>query len=185
MKFPQKRVTEVKLSYKELETLKELRLNLSKAEGLLWDELKHKKGAAKFRKKYTVGSFLVDYVCLAKNTIVEFSGKEDETERTTFFAKEGFNIVRFSNEEVIENVLQVVSKINNTLQFSSAIKSDKNLEKKPTKKHQIDVFTTRPDTIFGVSFMTLAPEHELVSKISNSCSKKGSKRLCKSNCKAF
>ncbi len=29
----------------------------------------------------------------------------------------------------------------------------------------IDVFTTRPDTIFGASFMTLAPEHELVSKI--------------------
>ncbi|WP_044401910.1 leucine--tRNA ligase [Lacinutrix sp. Hel_I_90] len=31
--------------------------------------------------------------------------------------------------------------------------------------HKIEVFTTRPDTIFGVSFMTLAPEHELVSKI--------------------
>ena len=31
--------------------------------------------------------------------------------------------------------------------------------------HKIDVFTTRPDTIFGVSFMTLAPEHELVTKI--------------------
>ncbi|MGG5487777.1 leucine--tRNA ligase [Gaetbulibacter sp. PBL-D1] len=31
--------------------------------------------------------------------------------------------------------------------------------------HQIEVFTTRPDTIFGVSFMTLAPEHEMVSKI--------------------
>ncbi|MFS4454682.1 leucine--tRNA ligase [Maribacter sp. 2304DJ31-5] len=30
---------------------------------------------------------------------------------------------------------------------------------------RISVFTTRPDTIFGVSFMTLAPEHELVSKI--------------------
>jgi leucyl-tRNA synthetase len=29
----------------------------------------------------------------------------------------------------------------------------------------IEVFTTRPDTIFGTSFMTLAPEHELVSKI--------------------
>jgi len=29
----------------------------------------------------------------------------------------------------------------------------------------IDVFTTRPDTIFGVSFMTLAPEHELVQEI--------------------
>lgn len=32
-------------------------------------------------------------------------------------------------------------------------------------KQSIDVFTTRPDTIFGVTFMTLAPEHELVSQI--------------------
>ena len=34
-------------------------------------------------------------------------------------------------------------------------------------QHKIDVFTTRPDTIFGVSFMTLAPEHELVAKITS------------------
>ncbi len=31
--------------------------------------------------------------------------------------------------------------------------------------YPIEVFTTRPDTLFGVSFMTLAPEHELVAKI--------------------
>ncbi len=35
----------------------------------------------------------------------------------------------------------------------------------------IDVFTTRPDTIFGVSFMTLAPEHELVAKITTEAQK--------------
>ena len=34
-----------------------------------------------------------------------------------------------------------------------------------TKDSFIDVFTTRPDTIFGVTFMTLAPEHELVAQI--------------------
>ncbi|MBA6151610.1 leucine--tRNA ligase [Gelidibacter maritimus] len=33
------------------------------------------------------------------------------------------------------------------------------------QSQRIEVFTTRPDTIFGVSFMTLAPEHDLVSKI--------------------
>jgi len=36
-----------------------------------------------------------------------------------------------------------------------------------SEKH-ISVFTTRPDTIFGVSFMTLAPEHELVQEITTS-----------------
>ena len=36
----------------------------------------------------------------------------------------------------------------------------------------IRVFTTRPDTIFGVSFLTLAPEHELVKLITDpSCRK--------------
>ncbi|WP_114753642.1 leucine--tRNA ligase [Flavobacterium glaciei] len=34
-----------------------------------------------------------------------------------------------------------------------------------SEQQYIDVFTTRPDTIFGVTFMTLAPEHELVSQI--------------------
>lgn len=38
-------------------------------------------------------------------------------------------------------------------------------EKSDEESHQISVFTTRPDTIFGVSFMTLAPEHDLVSQI--------------------
>lgn len=30
---------------------------------------------------------------------------------------------------------------------------------------EIEIFTTRPDTIFGAAFMVLAPEHKLVSKI--------------------
>ncbi len=33
------------------------------------------------------------------------------------------------------------------------------------KKHQLRVFTTRPDTLFGASFLVLAPEHELVEAL--------------------
>ena len=162
----EKQTTSVKLSYKELEALKELRLHLSKAEGILWDELKNKKGASKFRKKYTIGGFLVDYVCLAKNIIVEFTGKDDETERTAYFEREGFHVVRFTNEEVIENVLKVVTTINTAIQFPKIIESAPSKQISETEDvFKIDVFTTRPDTIFGVSFMTLAPEHELVSRI--------------------
>ncbi|MEZ5173185.1 MAG: leucine--tRNA ligase [Bacteroidia bacterium] len=38
-------------------------------------------------------------------------------------------------------------------------------EERSTQANFIEVFTTRPDTIFGVSFLTLAPEHELVKQI--------------------
>ncbi|SFB83793.1 leucyl-tRNA synthetase [Zunongwangia mangrovi] len=37
--------------------------------------------------------------------------------------------------------------------------------------HKVGVFTTRPDTIFGVTFMTLAPEHELVKEITTDAQK--------------
>lgn len=42
--------------------------------------------------------------------------------------------------------------------------SEATLNVKP-ETNFIEVFTTRPDTIFGVTFMTLAPEHDLVAKI--------------------
>jgi len=36
---------------------------------------------------------------------------------------------------------------------------------------KIEVFTTRPDTIFGVNFMVLSPEHEIVEKLTTSSQK--------------
>lgn len=34
--------------------------------------------------------------------------------------------------------------------------------------HRLKVYTTRPDTIFGIDFMVIAPEHELVATITSS-----------------
>jgi leucyl-tRNA synthetase len=39
------------------------------------------------------------------------------------------------------------------------------LDVKGVSEKEIKVFTTRPDTIFGVTFMVLAPEHPLVAKL--------------------
>jgi leucyl-tRNA synthetase len=41
-----------------------------------------------------------------------------------------------------------------------------------SSEFEVEVFTTRPDTLFGVSFVTLAPEHELVEKLTTPEQKK-------------
>ena len=46
-------------------------------------------------------------------------------------------------------------------------------------KEKLKVFTTRADTIYGVSFMTLAPEHELVKNITTPEKKKTSFIICR------
>jgi leucyl-tRNA synthetase len=46
-----------------------------------------------------------------------------------------------------------------------SFKVESRKSKVESEQQYIDVFTTRPDTIFGVTFMTLAPEHELVPQI--------------------
>ncbi|MFK5878177.1 MAG: class I tRNA ligase family protein [Flavobacteriaceae bacterium] len=155
------------LSFKTIEEIKVLRLNSSKASKLLWDVLRKKKGAVKFRQQYILGDFITDFVSFNKKAIVEFSGKEDEIERANYFATEGYTVTYISDEEVIENINSVISKINNGIQFPKIAEIKKVLKKnvKTATAKLIDVFTTRPDTIFGVSFMTLAPEHELVSQI--------------------
>ena len=38
--------------------------------------------------------------------------------------------------------------------------------------HPIEVFTTRPDTVFGTTYLVLAPEHPLVSSLTTSTEKK-------------
>lgn len=51
-----------------------------------------------------------------------------------------------------------------SFKLEGSTQSEATLNFKP-ETNFIEVFTTRPDTIFGVTFMTLAPEHELVSQI--------------------
>ena len=51
-----------------------------------------------------------------------------------------------------------------SFKLEGSTQSESTLNLKPETKF-IEVFTTRPDTIFGVTFMTLAPEHELVQQI--------------------
>ncbi|WP_432411942.1 leucine--tRNA ligase [Rasiella sp. SM2506] len=148
-----------------LERAKEMRKNPTKAENVLWQELRNKKSELKFRRQHPIHNYIVDFVCLEKRLIIEVDGEihqhqlDKDAERELLLKeKKGFKILRFTNDEVINETEKVMSAIADVLKV---LPSGEDLGGDFT----IPVFTTRPDTIFGVSFMTLAPEHELVEEI--------------------
>ncbi|MCH7524902.1 MAG: class I tRNA ligase family protein, partial [Bacteroidetes bacterium] len=152
-------------AYLLLERAKEMRANPTQAEAILWQQLKSKKLDIKFRQQHLIEDFIVDFVCLSKQLIIEVDGKihdsqkDEDEQRTEILESKGYKVIRFTNEEVLEDIDVVVSKIQKELNERKVLPIGKDL------RWDINVFTTRPDTIFGASFMTLAPEHELVSEI--------------------
>ncbi|WP_346883209.1 DUF559 domain-containing protein [uncultured Algibacter sp.] len=160
-----------------LDRAKEMRANPTKAEAVLWEALRNKKLNAKFRQQHLIGDYIVDFVCLDKKLIIEVDGKihdsqvEADAKRTEILENDYFKVIRFKNEEVLDNINVVLEKISKELSQRQSIKiqesskSNNSEQVSPSGVRGIEVFTTRPDTIFGVSFMTLAPEHELVSQI--------------------
>jgi len=154
-----------------LERAKEMRKNPTLAEAKLWNALRNKKLEFKFRRQHPIADYIVDFVCLEKNLIIEVDGEihqyqlaEDYERQLLLEEKKGYSVLRFTNDDVLNNIDDVLLKIENRLNSLSSGEGWGEV-------NQISVFTTRPDTIFGVSFMTLAPEHELVRKITTAAYK--------------
>jgi leucyl-tRNA synthetase len=153
----------------------------TEAEEVLWKELRNSKLGFKIRRQHYIGNFIVDFVSLDKKLVIEIDGgyhndieqKERDEERTLILEqKHYFKVIRFTNQEVEKDLSTVLSKIKSELQKRSSIDSKAPLSfGEGLGVRSIEVFTTRPDTIFGVTFITLAPEHELVSQITTPAQK--------------
>ena len=62
--------------------------------------------------------------------------------------------------------------IDNQLRVTGDQKPGSGAESNPFEEAPISVFTTRPDTLWGATFMVLAPEHPLVVKVTSAEQKK-------------
>ena len=99
---------------------RKLRNNLTDAEKHLWYMLRAENLGHKFRRQEPIGNYIVDFVCYERKIIIEIDGgqhdgKKNDTIRDAWFRSQGFTILRFWNNEILENREAVVEKIINVL----------------------------------------------------------------------
>jgi len=156
-----------------LDKAKEMRCNPSLAESIIWQHLRNSKAGYRIRRQHIIDKYIADFVCLEKSTIIEIDGhihdltKEEDALRTQRLNELGFKVIRYKNEEVIAQPEVVVNKIKDVLQQQPSV-YDKDQGSSLSSGEgwgEVEIFTTRADTIFGVTFMVLAPESKLVQQL--------------------
>ncbi|MFP5041833.1 leucine--tRNA ligase [Parasediminibacterium sp. JCM 36343] len=166
---------------------KENRKNATEAEAILWNEVRNRKiNGFKFRRQHPIAGYIPDFVCLEQKMIVEIDGGyHDEIEQQKFdearagwLAEHGYTMLRFTNEEILNQLPSVIEKLGEALPENKNEVPNVATDACPSPLERgwgevspaevsLKVYTTRPDTIFGVDFMVIAPEHELVAQITS------------------
>ena len=115
---------------KKYENLKikalEMRKSPTKAEDILWEALTKEFKEYHFRRQHIIDNFIVDFISLKSYLVIEVDGdihdlqKTRDEERTKIINSYDFQVIRFSNNEVINNLEKVKIEIKKALEFSGS-----------------------------------------------------------------
>ena len=100
-----------------------LRNNPTRAEGVLWEQLRKNYLKFRFRRQHPIWEYVVDFYCHPLRLIVEVDGGIHENqeiqlkdkERTQHLIGFGLHILRFTNEQVLFDLDSVMSEILHTI----------------------------------------------------------------------
>ena len=111
-----------------LESAKEnrraLRKSMPSAEVILWQSIRREQlGGFKFRRQYSVGSYVIDFFCAEAKLAIEVDGeshyvegaKEKDDRRQQIIEGFGIRFLRFTNPDVYDNLDGVLETIYSTL----------------------------------------------------------------------
>ncbi|MDN5006048.1 endonuclease domain-containing protein [Bradyrhizobium sp. GCM10027634] len=108
------------VSERQRSRAKQLRRTMTRAETQLWRYLKaNRMDGVGIRRQTPIGNYVADFVCFASKLIIEIDGESHDFEerqkadqrRDAFFAAEGFQVLRFTNEQVMSNLEGVVEAV--------------------------------------------------------------------------
>jgi very-short-patch-repair endonuclease len=101
-----------------------LRRDVTDAEQKLWRQLKRLSLAqSHFRRQATVGPFFADFACHEARLIIEVDGGQHneapraaaDAARTAYLTSQGYRVLRFWNNDVLENIDGVLTAIDEAL----------------------------------------------------------------------
>ena len=108
----------------------ELRNNMTDAEKVIWKELKNRRVfKTKFRRQHPIDIFIVDFYCHEFKLAIEIDGEihldkeiaEYDDGRTHDLEELGIKILRFTNNQVFNDINYVLKEISDTLNFSNPL----------------------------------------------------------------
>ncbi len=107
----------------QYELAKELRKGHTDAEKKLWELLRDSKLGTKFRRQHPIDAYIVDFVSLQERLIIEVDGgyhnnseqTEYDNQRTKILNEIGFDVIRFTNEEVLSDPYKIKNRIKESI----------------------------------------------------------------------
>jgi very-short-patch-repair endonuclease len=100
----------------------ELRKEPTPAEHKLWSKIRDEQLRVKFRCQHAVGNYIPDFCSPKAKLVIELDGsqhleqEEYDKERTEYLQSQGCKVIRFWNNDVMNNIEGVILAIMNELE---------------------------------------------------------------------